>query len=177
MYRTVAIAALLFGVVAGAACGGDDDDGGEGRVQRPTTTAPSVEEEVEAAYLAYWDLAQRLAAAPDLADPEIADRATGAVLDQLTESLTALEARGEVVVAGDGYRHDIQSVGVDGDTATIDDCSVDDAARLEADSGDVIEERLVTVSYQATLTLDGRTWRVGDLTQIAIWEGVAGCAA
>ena len=176
MCRMVVIAALLFAAIAGAACG-DDDEGGEDGGRRSTTTAPSVEAEVEAAYLAYWDMAQRLAASPDADSPEIADRATGAVLDQLTESLAALEAQGEVVVAGERYRHDVHSVEVEGERATIDDCSVDDAARLDVDSRDILEERLVTVRYQAILNLEEGAWRVGDLIQTAIWEGVAGCAA
>jgi hypothetical protein len=179
MYRTVVIAALLVGVVAGAACGGDDDDGG--RVQRSTTTAsttttaPTPEGAVETAYLAYWEMAQRLVEAPDPDDPEIAERATGRALETFTESLTTLEEAGRVVRHGPQHAHDVQSVDVSGESAQVRDCAVDDASNVDLATDSTLDRGLITALYEATLVQQAGAWRVSELSQLDGWEGAVPC--
>jgi hypothetical protein len=176
---TIAMAGLLV-----AGCGGGDDDSGRRDDDRPSSTSTSsppttrsAESEIEDAYLAYWEMAERLAERPDPDSPAISDRATGAVEGELTDSLTTLRAEGQVVVAGERYRHQILSIDLAGNAATVADCSVDDAARIDEATGRTIEERVVTVEYRATLVSEEHTWKVSDITQVQSWPGEAGCAA
>jgi hypothetical protein len=181
MYRTVVIAALLFGVVAGAACGDDDDDGG--RAQRSTTTAsttttaPTPEAAVETAYLAYKDLRARLLEAPDAGDPEIAQWATGAAEDRLVESLTMLEAEGRAVRFGPDYAVVVLSVSLAGASAELMECFVDDADVIDVASEEVVgESEVATVLNRVTLLAGPGGWQVIDIVQEDGWEGVSDCS-
>ena len=72
----VMIAAAFLALAAGTCHSDDDADSTSDR----TTTTVSPESEVETAYLAFWDMAVRLAGSPDPNDPEIAQRASGDAL-------------------------------------------------------------------------------------------------
>lgn len=178
--RRIVAVAVVAGLVLGGACGDDDDEGGGGATRRSstsstTTTAPTPEAAVEAAYLAYWEMAQRLVEAPDPDDPEIAERATGQVAHQLTDSLTTLRSRDQAVRSGPRYVHDVLSVSVSADSAQVIDCAIDDAVVVNVLTGETVEERLITVLLETTLRLAGGTWLVSDVHQQESWEGVSAC--
>src|ERR671911_181129 len=95
--RTVGAAVVACALlVLSSGCGDDDgeaaDDGTTTSTSETTvastTTTQDPEAEVEAAYLAYWEMAKRLLAAPNPDDPEIARRASGINVDQVIDSLT-----------------------------------------------------------------------------------------
>src|SRR5918995_3724000 len=100
--RTVATApAACALLVVVAACGDDGEAAVDGTTTSTsdttiasTTTTQNPEAEVEAAYLAYWEMAKRLSEAPDPNDPELGERATGTALDKLVDSLTTMKAQG-----------------------------------------------------------------------------------
>jgi hypothetical protein len=175
---TIALVGLL--AVGGCGCGGSDDDPSPPTTRRPpsTTSAPpttaSVESQVEEAYLAYWEMTERLLEAPDPDDPEIAERATGQVLGQLSDSLTTLRAQGHAVRSGPEYAHNLLSVDVQGDTGVVLDCAVDDAAVIDVASSEMVDERLVTVLLETTLRYDGH-WLVAEVDQQDSWEGKTTC--
>src|SRR5918994_5705071 len=90
--RTVGAAAVACALlVLSPGCGGDDGEAAdEGTTTSTsettvasTTTTQDPEAEVEAAYLAYWEMQQRLAEAPNPSDPEVRQRTTGPALDKL----------------------------------------------------------------------------------------------
>jgi hypothetical protein len=141
-----------------------------------TTTTLSPEAEVEAAYLAYWDMVQRVTESPDPDDPEIADRAVDPARTELTDSVEAFHEAGQVVEIGPEYAHAVTDVVVDGNTAQLRDCAVDDAALVDGTSGEVIRAATVTSSLQVTLVLRERRWLVSDINRLRNWEGVAPCA-
>src|ERR671911_1658895 len=99
--RTVGAAAVACALlVLSSGCGDDDGEAAdEGTTSTSettiasTTTTQDPEAEVEAAYLAYWEMAERLLAAPDPDDPEIAQRVIGSARAKLVDSLATLRAQ------------------------------------------------------------------------------------
>jgi hypothetical protein len=180
----VAIVAIALPLVA---CGGDDDAGGDTTTTEPpkttTTAAPTTtlspeqqaEADVRAAYDAYWDMSERLAAAPDPQDPEIAERMTGSARDAVTTQLTELMATGQAVTFGDRNAHDVTEVTVEGGTARVRDCHVEDGRRYDVTSGETTLEALATVSLDIRLTHEGDAWKVSELRRTDAWEGEVAC--
>src|SRR5918997_6646155 len=143
-FRTVAACALL--AVALIACGGSDDARGQTTTTVPpatsTTTSASsttldpaqqAEADVRAAYDAYWAMNQRLAAAPDPQDPEIAERTSGGARDAITTLLTQFLTEGYTVNFEEEYAHEVLEVEVEDGSARIRDCYIDHASRLDAE--------------------------------------------
>ena len=60
----------------------------------PTTTTTAPEDAVKAAYLDYWKMVDRLAAAPDPDDPELAQRAMDPVLSDVLNDISTRKAQG-----------------------------------------------------------------------------------
>ncbi|HEX8803659.1 MAG TPA: hypothetical protein VF743_05685, partial [Acidimicrobiales bacterium] len=110
-------------------------------------------------------------------DPEISERAIGPVREALTSSLGDLDSAGEAVRHGPEHHHAVQSVHLNGREATVTDCSVDDAAIVDAATEEVREQRLVTVLYEAKMLQRDGIWRLSELQQLQGWEGIDGCAA
>lgn len=201
--RPVRIAPLLLvALLTVSACSGDGDGAlpatstGEG----PTTTASTLtnvtsttssttsettapdddpEAEVLDRYLAFWEA--RFAANTDPVDPEdpqLAEFATGAQLDNVRE-----ETR-QRADAGVAFRRPGDSVTerrprvveISDDVARIQDCAINDSIVYRVTTGEVIDDSVVTRSVSATMRLvDGR-WRLESAREIQKWEGVAGCA-
>jgi hypothetical protein len=168
------------------ACGGDEeaDDGDptttapdDPSTGDPTTTAPSLEAEVEAAYLAYWEMNERLAGAPDPADPEIERLSMGSAKDRLVSGITGFVTKGQTVRFNDAYAHEILSTDRMGDKAQLRDCYVDDATVLDADSGEEIESATSTLYLAVTLTLTPEGWKVSRVERLNLWDGVRRCEA
>jgi len=68
------------------------------------------------------------------------------------------------------------SSSVDGSTATLEACSVDDGIVYEPASGKILNDKVTTAHDKATLTLVDGTWKLATREQVEKWEGVAGCA-
>src|SRR5918995_2132513 len=181
--RTVGAAAVACALlVLSSGCGGDDGEAAdEGTTSTSettiasTTTTQDPEAEVEAAYLAYWEMAERLLAAPDPDDPEVARRASGTNVDQVIDSLTSLHAQGRSIRFGRLYEHDVLSVQLTGETAVIRDCNVDDAATIDAVSGDELSASVTTALLEATLMLEQESWRVSSIERLDAWNGATRC--
>jgi hypothetical protein len=165
-------AATLLTLAPLASCTTDDDD-----PPSPTPTTLTPEAEVEAAYLAYWDMAERLSESPDPENSEISQRSIDPVRAQLTETLSTYRARGQAVRSGPDYRHRIADVEISGGTATLQDCAADDSALIDVTSGEVIEHDVVTTSLQAVLVSRGDEWLLQELNSLGSWRGVVSCGA
>jgi hypothetical protein len=183
--RTVGTAAAACVIVVlSSGCGGDDgeaaDDGTTTSTSETTiastTTTQDPEAEVEAAYLAYWEMAKRLSQNPDPRDPELAQRASGTNLDQVIDNLTTLQAQGRAIRFGRQYRHDVLSVELTGAMALVRDCSVDDAATINATTGREVSASVTTALLEASLTLEDGSWRVGSIQRLDAWNGVTECS-
>ncbi len=183
-------AALLAAAVAvvGACNGGDDDasptTSGLATTTTPTsvattaTTAAEVEAEVTTAYLAYWDMYLRVNDPPNPDDPQIQQLTTGPALPALLEIINANLAQGFAIRApgGGAGEHVLSDMAVDGDTASLQDCVVDNLVVIRVTDGTVVNDNVATKLLDATLVREGGSWKVSDYIFSQRWEGVAGCA-
>jgi hypothetical protein len=184
--RTVGAAAAAVAcalLVLSPGCGDDDGEAADegtttstsATTVASTTTTQDPEAEVEAAYLAYWEMAKRLLAAPDPDDPEIAKRAIGTALTTAIDGFTTMRAQGQAIRVGEGYSHDVLSIDVRGMAATVVDCNVDEAARIEVASGRVLTSATTTNLLTVELKSDAGQWLVASIQKTDAWEGARSC--
>jgi hypothetical protein len=183
--RRATVAVLAVMLIAG--CAGSGDDAAEGddpstTSSTPTPTTPDetlasnpAEAEVEAAYLAYWEMGERLLQAPDPSDPEIDRRTTGEVRGAMVDSLTTLKAQNSAVRYGDQYAHSVLSVEIDAQEAEVRDCLVDDGEVINETSGEAVRSGVVTVLYRTTMVHVGGEWLASDAVREQSWDGVVQC--
>ena len=144
-----------------------------------TVGANAAEQEVIDRYVAYWDA--RTAAntgVPNPADPALAEFATGEQLQAVVaETQTNLDE-------GLAFRpaeqpadfQQVRVVSIDGDTAVVQDCRVDDEVVYRRDTGEVVNDAVATHNVRGELArVEGR-WRLARAELVQRWEGVSGCA-
>jgi len=167
------ITAALLALTANT-CSDDDADDSSPATDRTTTTV-SPEAEVEAAYLAFWDMAVRLAESPNPDDPEISERASGDARTDLVDGLRALQNQNQHSEFGSEYGHEVLSTEIDGETATVEDCAVDDSKIVNVETGEVAVEGIGTERLSATLLWSDDGWVVDKFVQIEVWSGAVAC--
>lgn len=169
------IAAAFLALVAGT-CQSDDDDADDtSPTTDRTTTTVAPEAQVEAAYLAYRDMVTRLLQAPDPADPEIGERTTDRNEEFLVDRLRTLLEQDQELRFGPQHTYEVVSVSIEGDEATVRDCTVDDAQTVSATSGAVVSEGTTTELLEATLRRSDGQWRVATIDGLGHWEGAVTC--
>lgn len=172
--RWVALLALPLSFLA--CTGDDDDDSPDDSSPAESTTTLSPEAEVEAAYLAFWEMFVRLAQAPDPTDPEISQRASGDALRNLIEGLTDLQTLNRRSEFGPDYEHRVLSVELTSDnTAVVKDCAVDDSRIVDVSNGETVEQATVTELSEVTLLLRDTRWLVDHSRRLNAWEGAVEC--
>ena len=141
-----------------------------------TTTAPP-EDAVKQAYLDYWKILDRLGAAPDPDDPALAARAVDPVLSSVRADLSTRKAQGLTIQlpSGSKYAHVIRGTVVNGNSATVSDCFVDDRIQVAAD-GTVVNDHVSTAAAMATLIATGSDWKVSSVQIQKTGDGDLGCA-
>jgi hypothetical protein len=189
---TLVIALVLFA----AACSGDDAatsspaaSPDRSASSSTTTTAPatpststasqSVEEQIVARYLGFWDA--RLSAnngSPDPDAPALREFATGAQLETvIAETRQRLESGLALREAEPSLsEHSVSVVSNSADRAELQDCFVNDGVIYSVGTGDVIDDSVVTRNVTALMVLEQGEWKLERATVIQEWEGVAGCA-
>jgi hypothetical protein len=141
--------------------------------------ADPAHQEIIDAYVAYWDA--RFAAnsgIPNPQDPALARYATGRQLEAvIAETQENLDAGRALQPSPDpvNFRR-VTVVSVDGDSAVVQECFIDDGQVIESATGRVLNDTVATHSVQADLLRVDGQWRVSAATLIQRWEGVAGCA-
>lgn len=190
---------LLF-VLLGR-CGFVADDG----VEAPTTGAPSStsvrpattgtavpgtttsqtgrltgeEQQVVDAYLAAMAAFDQTTADPPNPDhPALAATTVDPALTEVRDLAASWKGFGQALRYPTTSVHEITtlSVEIDGATATIETCNVDDGILYEPASGRVLNDKITTAHDRATMTLVAGTWKLATRAQVQKWEGVAGCA-
>lgn len=194
-----ALSALAAISLLAASCSDDDDD----IVDPPTseesstttsttsttsstsstteTTEPpaSTDEAIIERYLDFWDA--RLAAnqnPPNPDDPALAEFATGAQLDVVrTETRQRLEDGVAIRKAEPSQeRHDVRVVSSSEARAELQDCSVSDGVLYRVDTGEVIDDSVVTRNVSAVMVIEDGKWKLEQATVVQEWEGFGGCA-
>jgi hypothetical protein len=129
-----------------------------------TSTTLSPEAEVEQAYRAFDAMVSRLNLAPDPEDPEIAQRTTGEFKSQYELVLADRRTRGVAVKTGPRYGPTALTTTVDGSSATVRTCYVDQAATVNAMTGAEIDA-MTTVPELITLSFawEEGTWKLRSL--------------
>lgn len=192
--------ALTVALTLSTACGDDaPDDGAQpatsttapatttstsSTTSSPTTTtstapAESPEQEVIDRYVAFW--AARFEANTGMPDPDhpgLAEYATGAQLDNVIAETQGHLDDGLALQQRDAPAsfQKVTVVSIDGDTAIVQECYVDDALVVRRDTGAVVDDSITTQNIQGTLQrVDGK-WRVAGTELLQESEGVSGCA-
>jgi len=148
------------------------------RTTAPTTTTTSPEDAVKAAYLAYWKMIDRVSMTPDPEDPELPQRMVDPRLSNARDELATERARGRTTRTPPGgkYSHVIQSVTLDKDNATVNDCSVDDQVVYGPDDV-VLDSAVTTKHFVASFVRTADTWKVADVRIVRQESGEQSCAA
>jgi hypothetical protein len=152
--------------------GDDNGDGDVDQIAAPDAEA-TPEQDVAATYEAFWERREHALKFPDPDDPGLADVASGAALDELTDTVTHLEQVGQQGQFGALDSHHVYDVQIAGDTtATVSDCALSDARITVIATGEVVRTdppEGAPFIYTATLLRsdDGR-WRVDDLSRVPL---------
>ncbi|HEV2068161.1 MAG TPA: hypothetical protein VGR26_00035 [Acidimicrobiales bacterium] len=177
-----------------AACGSDDDQSAADLTTsttaeetttttappETTTAAPTPEDQVLAAYQGYWAAVNEAFGPPQVRPdlPALRQYATGEVLAGIVRRAEEVKGRDSVTRLRENgqYVHRAEVLSVDGATATVRDCNIDDVVEENAATGGAIDDGVSTRLYISMLVLEDRHWKVAVLEREMAWEGVAGCA-
>lgn len=144
-----------------------------------TPVGKSVEDEIIARYLGFWDA--RFAAnsgVPNPDDPALREFATGEQLETVVNETRDNLAQG-LAFRRAASPSDIQRVtviGIDGDHAVVQECVVADGVIVRRSTGEVVNDDVATHSVRGELLRVDGVWKVSSAHLIQRWEGVAGCA-
>lgn len=147
----------------------------------PTTETPAAIEEVLANQVrGYFDAraAANAAPAPNPADPRLAEYASGEELAAVTANTANRRDAGQAIRPGEAGLADIGVgfVSAAASSASVAACAVDDGVIYDLDTGEAVDDAVVTHNYQIDLELMEGVWKVSRIVRIQQWEGVAGCA-
>lgn len=193
-YRTILPALLLaatpmLGLVA---CGSDDDppdavpgtapdgtadSGTTAPATVPKTTGPPTEEEaVLAAVQCYWDTIVEANDPPNPDHPGFERCMMGPALEHSRRLTIEHREMNRTVSDPTGSTQRTNTlVTVEGDTAVVTECIVDDAVVSDAASGTVLNDRVISAEIRIDLERHDGAWRVSNGTVTADQEGPGQC--
>ena len=183
--RMWSVTAALVLVLAAAGCSNDGEAlPGTTTTTRPTTTTTTepeqtAEEEAVERYLAFWDARFEANSEPVNPDhPALREYATGEQLENVLEETrrNAREGRAFRRPENSQGRRSVRVVRIEGESAMLQDCVVNDGVVYRVDTGEVIDDSVVTHSVEATMARVDGEWKLESARLVQRWEGVAGCA-
>jgi hypothetical protein len=146
----------------------------------PSATAGdnATQQAVLAAYQGYWDAILAANDPPDPSHPALRRYATGAAYESVIKAThtNRLARRAVRLPPNSISTHRAQVVSIQGDTATVRDCAIDDGLVVDMDTGGVVNDVVATQLRTATLLRESGVWKVANTVLEQRWEGVAGCA-
>lgn len=185
--RVFAAALVLILIAIGAAVAvssrGGSDSNQISTLDGPDGTKLKTEaEKVEEAYRNYWDANFKAGQIPDPSSPLLGVYATRTQLQAAVNDLEKLRQQGLAgrQVANSIARRQVSVISLQGETARLTDCAVDDSILVHASSGapayDYPPGKASTTLFSAEMVRENGTWKVASLNRDKRWEGVAGCA-
>ncbi|MEM9565796.1 MAG: hypothetical protein AAGA93_24460 [Actinomycetota bacterium] len=135
-------------------------------------------------WLAFGEARERPSATPAVDFPSLADLAVGeqlesayAELADMAETGRALRVPAERAVPGVDHQqsHRIRVATVEGGSAQLVACHVNDRESYQVADGAVISDLVVTVKAEATMVLADGTWKLVRSQAVALDPGVGGC--
>jgi len=143
----------------------------------PTTTEPNSDEgQVLAAADGYWSSFYEATSPPDPAHPNLARYTAGPALERTIHEIDNQRQLNQEVRLPPGSRSSSRAmtVSIHGARADVRTCVVDDSQLVDAPSGIVLNNEVVTMVID--LALEQRaTWVVVDAVKQAEWPGVRSC--
>ena len=147
----------------------------------PTTTSTTLDPQADvvARYRMFWQVrfeANREPVNPD--DPRFAEYATGQQLANVVKETRERRDNGLAIRRPEPSitERRVKVTQIDGDTATLQDCSTNDGIVYRVAGGEVVDNAVATYSVLATMRRVDGVWKLDHTNVIQKWEGVAGCA-
>jgi hypothetical protein len=146
------------------------------------TTQPRwtpAQQEVVDAYLAAVDAELQAGEAADPESPQLVASHTGHALEQLQATYGNDRAAGRRSKLPSDTRFHVDVLAVermDGDSALVTSCIVDDTVVFVASSGSVVNDTLAAVLLDTTLVREDGRWKVSDRQTQSTREGSTQCA-
>ncbi len=148
-----------------------------------TSTTPSthlIETVLGDAVRAYFDAREAANAgpAPNPSDPALAEVSASPELERLVQSIQEKADAGQAIRAGEQDLAEIRVGFVEhaDDSASAAVCSIDDGVIYVVETGEIVNDDVVTHNYRVDLVLIGEVWKVAEIVRVQQWEGVSGCA-
>lgn len=146
----------------------------------PNGDDPVTSADVAARVRAYFDAreAANSGPEPDPRDPRLEAVASGEALRAVRGETRRRAEAGQAIRPGEQGLAEIRVAVAQGgpESATVSVCSIDDGVIYVVESGEVINDSVVTHNYLIDLVLGDGVWTVNRITRLQQWEGVAGCA-
>lgn len=144
----------------------------------PTTGPQTDEEAILATVEGYWETLYRGSAPPDPQYPGLEQYLDG---EQLERSRSLVQERfnlGQALRMADDpqYSNEASAVEVDGSSAVVDGCGIDDLVLYQRNQDVVLNDSVSTSRWRLTLQKSDSGWKVVRSEVLQSWEGVAGCA-
>ena len=177
-------------LVPGCSDDGDDDATPTTTVAETTTTAPestststttteprSVEEEVEDAYWEAEAVSDDLLRNPDPTDERLPATRVDPNLSHLKALLEELVEDGIATewVGGQPPPRELISVEVDGDTAVVVACEIDNSLAIDVETGEILDDGVLSALLEVTLRQVDDTWMISSSVSTAEWLDGFGC--
>jgi hypothetical protein len=148
----------------------------------PTTTVAVVptgtdEEQIRATIDTYWKEWLKARNPPDPASAALLAQVTGPQRDREIRSLQKMAALGQAgrLPPDPSFRHDIVSVAVTGESAVAMECVVDDVVLFDVETGNALNDEVVTYVFRTTLVRTDGRWLINDSRTQREEPGVKEC--
>lgn len=187
-WRRSLVLVVAVGLLAGCGGGGEEPSAVTVAQTTPTsttttestTTTVSAEAAVEQAFYEQWDAFIEILSDPDPANPLIDRYFTGRARETLLDTISSDVRNGYVTRRPEDpqlFRPTIVRIVVDSDTtARVEECLVDGLVLMNAGTGEVVNDAVITSEITNTFVREGGTWKLEHALQRNRVEGVGGCA-
>lgn len=142
-----------------------------------TTTPATAEEQVKTAYLKIMAAYFRGLANPEPGDPALELAYTGSSLAAVIAERRQYRDAHQIAVPASGADPVpvVRSVAVDGESAVVEVCLVDDMQLLQLPDRSVVNGDTVSKQIRTTLDHVAGRWRVSSRGRVKSWPDAAGC--
>ena len=176
MIRSRLVPCFLGAAILLGACSGDDDATGvtvpDDEVTTSTTTTTGstttdpdaeVKAAIEQAYHDQWDAYIEILSDPDPTNPLIEQHFTGAAKERLLDLVSAFIRDGYIArlpTEPSLFQPQIQRLAVDGDEATVIECTVDGLMKVRRATGEIVDDEVLKAHLANTFVLSDGRWKV-----------------
>lgn len=142
-----------------------------------TTTEMTDEQAIIAAVDGYWRSYLVAGNPPDPSHPIIDEYTTGDAKVRMVDRLSELQIANQALRAPSPsiLTSTVAVLSIEGETANVADCVVDDTQLVQLPSGQVLDDEVGTVMFSLTLQRVDGSWKVAIKSVAKKWEGQTQC--